>query len=115
MNQEMNAGTRPEGAHTYRELCVTFFEIKMGVAAYTHKPFTQTLIDHLPPMVRLANEQKIKELGFNPNITDRLRSIAENNKSFEKIIPADAYQRAIKGSSSRREVLQPSRRRQKDK
>ncbi len=110
MEKEISYGSGQETGHTYRELCETFFEIKRGIAAYTHTPLTQNAIDRLPPMVRLANEQKIADLGLQPNITERLRVMAENNRSFERIIPDEVYEAAVKDKVSLGNFFRPYRR-----
>jgi hypothetical protein len=115
MKQEQTEGSSPQSSHTYRELCEAFFEIKYEIAAYTHKPLTQGTIDALPSMVRLANEQKIKNLGLDPNIKERLRVMAENNKLFERIIPEDAYDGAVKDKGSLGNFFRPYRRPRKEK
>jgi len=87
-----------EKSHSYRELCENFFQTMLGLAVYTQRPITQTDIDGLPQLIRLANEKKIKELGFEPHIHLVFRFQAKMNKMLETQMEEGLYHRALEGS-----------------
>lgn len=86
-------------SHSYRELCRNLFQMRLEIAMYAQKALTQDDIDTLPQLVRLANEKKIKELGFKSRINPVFRFQANMHKSLETSMDEGLYYRALEGGA----------------
>jgi hypothetical protein len=97
MGKKEVKGSRQEEIHSYWELCENLFQMRLEIAVYAQRPITQADIDGLPQLVRLANEKKIKELGFKLHINPVFRFQAKMNKSLETQMEEGLYYRALEG------------------
>lgn len=99
MGKKESKGLRQEEVHSYRELCVNMFQMRLELAVYAQKPITQADIDGFPQLVRLANEKKIKELEFKSHINPVFRFQAKKNKTLETQMEEGLYYRALEGGA----------------
>ena len=73
-----------QGERSYRSLYSQAFQSRINLSVYAQKPITQAEVNRFPRIVRLANEDSIKKLGFEPGISKFFRFQAKIRNLLDK-------------------------------